>query len=318
MRKSLLLLFSLCLPAAGIHAQQAGPLVVAADGSGQYTTVQAAVDAAPSQSAGPVVIEIRPGTYHEKVVVPASKTHLVLRGTDAARTIISFEAHVGQPGITTPTSCSVLVQGADFEAENVTFENAAGYAAGQAVALDVEADRAQFRHCRLVGNQDVLLLAVGGTRQYFRDCYIEGTTDFIFGAATAVFDKCVVVSKKNSFVTAASTPEGQPYGFVFRDCRLLADTARASRVYLGRPWRPHARVVYLRCQLGNHIAPAGWDNWRNPDNERTAYYAEYRCTGPGARPAARVPWAHQLTARQARQYAPKQVFGGKDAWRVRD
>ena len=313
------LFFLIGLSASALAARaQTKPLVVAADGSGQYATVQAAVDAAPNQADKPVVIELRPGTYHEKVTVPALKTHLVFRGTDAARTIISFDAHVGQPGITTPTSCSVLVQGADFEAENVTFENAAGYTAGQAVALDVEADRAQFRRCRLVGNQDVLLLAVGGTRQYFRDCYIEGTTDFIFGAATAVFDKCVIQSKKNSFVTAASTPAGQAYGFVFRDCQLTADTARATKVFLGRPWRPNARVAYLRCRLGSHIAPAGWDNWKNPDNEKTAAYAEYQNTGPGANPAARVPWAHQLTTQEARDYTLKNIFGGKEAWRVKE
>lgn len=316
--KAYVLLASLWVGLAFRTQAQQAPLVVAADGSGLYRTVQAAVDAAPNQSDRPVVIELRPGTYHERVTVPALKTHLVFRGTDAKHTIITYDAHVGQPGITTPTSCSVLVQGADFEAENVTFENAAGYTAGQAVALDVEADRAQFRHCRLVGNQDVLLLAVGGTRQYFRDCYIEGTTDFIFGAATAVFDNCFILSKKNSFITAASTPQEQLYGFVFRNCQLAADTTRATSVRLGRPWRPYARVVYLRCRLGGHIAPEGWDNWRNPDNEKTAYYAEYQSTGPGAKPAARVSWAHQLTAKEARQYTLGHIFGGKMPWRVRE
>ncbi|RYY09906.1 MAG: pectin esterase, partial [Cytophagaceae bacterium] len=125
-----------------------------------------------------------------------------------------------------------------------------------------------------------------------------------------------ILSKKNSFVTAASTPEGQPYGFVFRHCQLAADTTRATSVRLGRPWRPYARVVYLHCRLGGHIAPAGWDNWRNPDNEKTAYYAEYQSTGPGANPAARVPWAHQLAAKEARQYTLGRIFGGKAPWRV--
>jgi pectinesterase len=206
------------------------------------------------------------------------------------------------------------VQANDFMAENVTFENAAGYTAGQAVALHVEADRAAFRHCRLLGNQDVLFLALGGTRQYFRDCYIEGTTDFIFGASTAVFDHCVIRSKKNSFVTAASTPAGQAYGFVFLRCALTADTTLAKKVYLGRPWRPHARVVYVRCQLGRHIAPAGWDNWKNPANEKTAYYAEYRSAGPGANPAARVPWARQLTAQEAKRYTLQEILGD---WKLR-
>jgi pectinesterase len=288
---------------------QSQTLVVAQDGSGQFSTVQAAVDAAPNQSKQPVVILLRPGTYHEKVVVPPLKTHLVLRGNDAARTIITYADHVGANGISTPTSYSVLVKAADFTAESVTFENAAGYTAGQAVALHVEADRAAFRHCRLVGNQDVLFLALGGTRQYFRDCYLEGTTDFIFGASTAVFDHCVIKSQKNSFVTAASTPAGQAYGFIFLGCKLTADTALAKKVYLGRPWRPNAKVAYLGCNLGGHIVPAGWDNWKNPDNEKTAYYAEYRSTGPGANPTGRASWAHQLTAREAKRYTLKQVLG---------
>ncbi len=175
--KQFILALGLSLGAVLAHAQ-GSPLVVAADGSGQFRTVQAAIEAAPSQSAVPVVILLKRGIYHEKVVVPATKPHLVLRGDDAASTVITYADHVGAGGISTPTSYSVLVRGADFTAENVTFENAAGYTAGQAVALHVEADRATFRHCRLVGNQDVLFLALGGTRQYFRDCYIEGTTDF--------------------------------------------------------------------------------------------------------------------------------------------
>lgn len=314
--KQLLLSFALVYSTLSAHAQ-AGPLVVAADGSGQFRTVQAAVDAVPSQSAQPVIIQLRRGTYHEKVVVPPLKTHLVLRGDDAANTVITYEDHVGANNISTPTSYSVLVRANDFTAENVTFENAAGYTAGQAVALHVEGDRAIFRHCRLVGNQDVLFLALGGTRQYFRDCYIEGTTDFIFGASTAVFNHCVIRSKKDSFVTAASTPAGQAHGFVFLNCKLTADTTLAKKVHLGRPWRPNAKVVYLHCDLGSHIVAAGWENWKNPENEKTAYYAEYRSVGPGANPAGRVPWSHQLTAKEAKQYTLKGIFGGKEGWKVK-
>ncbi|MGI4863160.1 MAG: pectinesterase family protein [Janthinobacterium lividum] len=291
-----------------------GPLVVAADGSGQFRTVQAAVDAAPNASAEPVIIHLKRGTYQEKLVVPAAKTHLILRGDNAATTVITYSDHVGANGITTPTSYSVLVQASDFTAENVTFENAAGYTAGQAVALHVEGDRAIFRHCRLVGNQDVLFLAMGGSRQLFEDCYIEGTTDFIFGASTAVFTNCLIKSKKNSFITAASTPAGQAYGFVFLNCKLIADTTLAQKVYLGRPWRPNAKVAYLRCQLGGHIVPAGWDNWKNPENEKTAAYAEYRSTGPGANPLARVAWAHQLTDKEAKNYTLARIFAGKPSW----
>jgi pectinesterase len=312
--KTRLLGVALGLIALATQAQTTSPLTVAADGSGQFRTVQAAIDAVPNQSAVPIIIQLKSGIYHEKVVVPTLKTHLVLRGDDAASTIITYSDHSGANGISTPTSYSVLVQAADFTAENVTFENAAGYTAGQAVALHVEGDRAIFRHCRMVGNQDVLFLAAGGSRQYYQDCHIEGTTDFIFGASIGVFDHCVIKSKKNSFVTAASTPEGQAYGFVFLDCKLTADTIMAQKVYLGRPWRPYARVAYLRCTLGPHIVPAGWENWRNPTNEKTAFYAEYRSAGPGANPAGRVPWSHQLSTKEAKQYTLKRIFGGTQAW----
>ncbi|MGI4873133.1 MAG: pectinesterase family protein [Janthinobacterium lividum] len=312
--KTFFLLAGFSLTTGLAAAQTAGPLVVAADGSGQFRTVQAAVDAVPNQSAQPVIIQLKKGTYHEKLVVPTLKTHIVLRGDDAASTIITYADHVGAGAISTPTSYSVLVQANDFTAENVTFENAAGYKAGQAVALHVEGDKAIFRHCRMVGNQDVLFLAAGGTRQYFRDCYIEGTTDFIFGASTAVFDHCQIKSKKDSFVTAASTPAGQTAGFVFLDCKLTADTTLAKKVHLGRPWRPNAQVVYLHCELGSHITPAGWENWKNPENEKTAYYAEYQSTGPGANPAKRVAWSHQLTSQEAKRYTVKQIFGGKEGW----
>ena len=304
----------LLLATLAAHART-GPIVVAQDGTGTYRTVQEAVDAVPNQAQKTVTIRIKKGTYREKLVVPTLKTHLRLVGDDAATTILTFNDHTGDAaGHNTYTSHSVLVQANDFAAENLTFENNAGYTAGQAVALHVEGDRCTFRRCRVVGNQDILFLATGHTRQYFQDCYLEGTTDFIFGASTAVFDHCVIKSKKNSFITAASTPEKQPFGFVFLNCQLTADTALAKKVHLGRPWRPSAKVVYLNTEMGSHIAPAGWDNWKNPENEKTAYFAEYNSTGPGARPAARVAWSHQLSAKEAKQYTLKAIFAASEPW----
>lgn len=294
---------------------QTGPITVAQDGTGTYRTVQEAVDAVPNQSQQPVTIRIKRGTYREKLVVPTLKTHLRLVGEDKGNTILTFDDHTGDAGgHNTYTSHSVLVQGNDFSAENLTFENTAGYTAGQAVALHVEADRATFANCRLLGNQDVLFLATDHTRQYFKNCYIEGTTDFIFGASTAVFDHCTILSKKNSFITAASTPPGQAFGFVFLNCKLLADTARAKKVYLGRPWRPNARVVYINTEMGRHITAPGWENWKNPENEKTAYFAEYKSTGPGANPQGRVAWSHQLTAKEAKQYTLKAIFAASEPW----
>ena len=313
-----LLPLALLLATSTAHGQsvpKTGPITVAQDGSGTYRTVQEAVDAVPNQSQQPVTILIKKGTYREKLVVPTLKTHLRLVGEGQGNTILTFDDHTGDAaGHNTYTSHSVLVQANDFSAENLTFENTAGYTAGQAVALHVEGDRATFLSCRMVGNQDILFLAAGHTRQYFQDCYIEGTTDFIFGASTAVFDHCTIKSKKNSFITAASTPPEQQFGFVFLGCKLTADTALAKLVNLGRPWRPNAKVVFLNTEMGAHIISAGWGNWKNPENEKTAYFAEYNSTGPGANAKGRVAWAHQLTKKEAKQYTLKAIFAASERW----
>ena len=195
----------------------------------------------------------------------------------------------------------MLFRSPEFSAQDLTIENSAGRVA-QAVALHVKGDRARVRNCRLIGNQDTLYVHNEYTRQHYIDTYIEGTTDFIFGAATAVFDRCTIKSMMNSYITAASTPEDQRYGLVFRDCTLLADTTAANRVYLGRPWRPNARTVFLNTRMGAHILPEGWHNWNDPSNERTASYAEYNSSGEGANPSQRVSWSHQLTGLQALEY----------------
>lgn len=307
------LLFLLTTAAQAQVSAANKPIVVAQDGSGQFRTVQEAVNSVPDQLQQQVVIRIKPGVYKEKLVVPTLKTHISLLGDNPLTTIITFDDHTGKGDINTYTSHSVLVQGNDFRAENITFKNTAGRGAGQAVALHVEADRCVFRNCRILGDQDTLFLAADHTRQYFLSCYIEGTTDFIFGAATTVFDRCQIYSKKNSHITAASTPQDQPYGFVFLNCRLLADTTQATNVSLGRPWRPYAKVAYLNTYMGAHIRPAGWDNWKKPENEKTASYAEYHSSGPGARVGERAGWARQLTAKEARQYTLRHIFASQQA-----
>ncbi|TVT39684.1 pectin esterase [Hymenobacter setariae] len=300
-------------PARPVPPPQVLLMHVAQDGSGDYRTIQEAVNASRDLSQVTVTIQIKNGIYREKLVVPSHKTHVRLVGESAVGTIITGADHTGDAaGHVTYTSHTVLVQANDFTAENITFENAAG-PVGQAVALHVEGDRATFRHCRMLGNQDTLFPAVENSRQYYQDCYIEGTTDFIFGTATAVFDNCEIRSKRNSYIAAAATTERQAYGFVFRRCRLTADSA-AHKVYLGRPWRPHSRTVYLNCELGQHILPLGWDNWRDAANEKTAYYAEYESTGPGASPAARAKWTHQLTAKEAKRYTLAAIFSGAASW----
>ncbi|MDB5236394.1 MAG: pectin esterase [Hymenobacter sp.] len=300
-------------PAAATPAPQVTEMTVAQDGSGMYKTIQEAVNASRDLSQVTVTIHIKNGIYHEKVVVPSHKTHVRLVGESAAGTVISNGDHTGDAaGHNTYSSHTVLVQANDFTAENITFENSAG-PVGQAVSLQVDGDRATFRNCRMLGNQDTLFPAVENSRQYYLNCYISGTTDFIFGTATAVFEGCTIHSKRDSYITAAATTARQPYGFVFFNCTLTADTV-AHKVYLGRPWRPHSKTVFLNSTLGAHITPAGWDNWRNPANEKTAYYAEYRSTGPGATAKGRVAWAHQLTAKEARRYTLKAIFGGSQPW----
>lgn len=287
---------------------QVREVVVAQDGSGNFTTIQAAVNAMPDHAQGQLIIHVKKGLYREKLVIPSWKTRIVLLGEDAMNTIISWDDHSGKGPINTFTSYTVLVQGNDFRAENITFENTAGRDVGQAVALHVEADRCVFVNCRMVANQDTLYTGVDNSRQYYLNCYIEGTTDFIFGPATAVFDRCTIHCKKNSYITAASTPPHQRFGYVFLNNTITA-SSDTLKVYLGRPWRPYAKTVFIRCTLGKHILPEGWHNWNKPDAEKTSFYAEYGSTGPGANPNARVPWSHQLTEAALREYTLPAIFG---------
>ena len=194
-------------------------LTVAADGTGNYTTVQAALDAVPEGNNTPFTIYIKNGTYKEVIVVDARKSFVHLIGEDKDKTILTYDNHAGTKlangdTLNTWTCASVFVYGNDFHAENLTIQNTAGFTAGQAVGLRIEGNRAAVINCRIVGNQDILFLSGSGVKHYFRNCYIEGTTDFIFGAATAVFKNCHIHSKKNSHVTAASTNSIIPFGFV--------------------------------------------------------------------------------------------------------
>ncbi|MBI5474655.1 MAG: pectin esterase, partial [Ignavibacteriae bacterium] len=214
--------------------------------------------------------------------------------------------------LSTFTSYTCKVAGNNNHFENITFVNSAGQV-GQAVALHVEGDRCTFRNCKLIGNQDTHFAAGENSRQYYENCYIEGTTDFIFGAATAYFENCTILSKKNSYITAASTPPTREFGFIFRNCTLIADS-NATKVYLGRPWRLYAYTVFLYCKLGSHILPEGWHNWSKPEAEKSARYAEYNCFGSGANPKARVVWSRQLSKEEAAVLTPQNVLRGFDFW----
>jgi pectinesterase len=291
--------------------------IVAKDGSGNFTTIQEAVTACRDYAERDYTILVKRGVYEEKLVIPSWKRRITIIGEDVDSTVVTFGDYAakldsnGKPLGTFRTS-TCLISGCDITVENITFVNSAGQV-GQAVALHVDGDRCVFRNCRLIGNQDTLFAGGEYARQYFVDCHIEGTTDFIFGPATAVFQRCTVLSKKDSYVTAASTPEKQPYGFIFLDCALIADS-NAGSVYLGRPWRLHAQTTFVRCQLGAHIRPGGWHNWNKAEAELTARYAEYENSGPGASPATRVAWSRQLTADEASALIPEKILAGRDGW----
>ena len=286
--------------------------VVSADGRGGFPTIQRAVDHvldhAPA-SVSRVILEIRPGVYRERVKIPQDRPNLTLVGSDASSTLITGGMSAAQAGGTF-FSPITEIDGAAFEAENLSFENSFG-TGSQAVALSIHSDRAVFRKCRFLGWQDTLYAAWG--RQYYRDCHIEGHVDFVFGNAAAVFDRCELYSRGSGYIAAQSrTRPDAPTGFVFRDCRLTA--APGSRVYLARPWRSCSRVVFINCWMGDQIEPAGWNNWGNPANEKTAWFAELGSTGPGANLAKRAPWARTITDADTASFGPEQFLKGLDGW----
>lgn len=290
--------------------------VVALDGSGDFTSVQAAIDAIPHLRTERTVVFIKKGVYKEKLMLPPTKTNITFIGEEVSQTILTFDDYASKKNqfgeeIGTSGSSSFFVYGDGFEARNLTFENSSG-PVGQAVAVRIDGDRVKFENCRFLGFQDTLYPHGNKSRQYYKNCYIEGTVDFIFGWSTAVFEGCTIFSKSAGYVTAASTEEGAAYGFVFIDCKLVG-SAPASSSYLGRPWRNYAQTVFLNCFLDGHLKPEGWHNWGKPDAEKTAFYGEYNNTGPGFVPAQRVHWAHLLQPQEASKYTLAQIFGD---WKV--
>ncbi|UGU14409.1 pectinesterase family protein [Sinomicrobium kalidii] len=319
--KKLVLVLLLSLHFSAVLAQdEVKPyreITVSQDGTADFTSIQEAVNATRDLGPGFVLIRIKKGTYHEKLVIPSWKTKIILKGEDRGETIIVNDDFSGKMNpvtgkeFSTFNSYTLLVKGNDFMAEDLTVKNAS-CGEGQAVALHVEGDRAVFRNCNILGCQDTIYLATEGSRQYYEGCYIEGTTDFIFGEATAVFNHCTVKSLRNSYVTAAATPPGRDFGFVFTECKLIADKD-VTKVYLGRPWRPHAKTVFIKSELGSHIVAEGWNPWKGdkmfPEKEKTAFYAEYENTGKGADTSRRVSWSHQLRTADAEKYTLKNILG---------
>lgn len=289
--------------------------VVAKDGSGDFFTVQEAINAVPDfRKEGRTTIYIRKGVYKEKLIIPESKINVSLIGAEGA--VISGDDYASKPNrfgenMSTSGSSSCYIYAPDLICENLTFENTAGRV-GQAVACFVSGDKVIFRNCRFLGNQDTLYNFGKHCRQYFENCYIEGTVDFIFGSSTAVFNRCTIHSLSKGYLTAPSTPQDEAYGYVFIDCRLTAADG-VEKVYLARPWRPYGKSVFIHCEMGDHILPVGWHNWNKKDAEKTCFFAEYENTGAGAATKKeRAKFSHQL--KNLKGYSIEEILAGEDGW----
>lgn len=287
-------------------------LQVAADGSATYKTVASALNTISSSNTTPTQIRIKPGTYREKLLVTkpfvtfcgqtGKEASTILTYNDGASTLNSSGTAIGTSG-----SASVTIKANDISMENITIENSFGVGS-QAVALLAQGQRLQFRNCRLLGNQDTLYTHSG--TQYYRNCHIQGTVDFIFGAATAVFENNVIHSVGGgSALTAPSTEQTVPYGLVFLGGKVTAVSSVAKgSVALGRNWRPYGAATYIRTELGQHISAVGWVKM-SENTLDTARFSEYLTTGAGANPSARAPQSKQLTAAQAATYTISNIFG---------
>lgn len=312
MRKVLGLLL-LLVAVSGTWAQERqDTIVVSRDGTGNFRTLQEAIESARAFMDYTVTIYVRNGVYKEKVIVPSWVENIDIIGEDRDKTIITYDDHANINKMGTFRTYTVKVEGSDITFKNLTIENNAAQL-GQAVALHTEGDRLKFINCRILGNQDTIYTGAKFTRLYFKDCYIDGTTDFIFGPSTALFEDCIIHSKRNSYVTAASTPKEAKYGYVFKHCKLTAEPG-VDKVYLGRPWRPYAYTLFIECELGKHIVSAGWHNWGKQSNEETARYMEYKNTGEGANASERVAWSKQLTKKETEAVTVDAIFRTQSNW----
>jgi pectinesterase len=317
--------------AQDVHVRVSPDVKTGIEATREFPTIQMALDHHPFPGIGPngkpgrVFIEIAPGIYPQRIIVTQNHPDVTLvgMGKSPSDVVITNSLNAKQAGGTFFTE-TVQINGPGFEADNITFENAAGNT-GQAVAVAVRADRAIFKRCRFLGHQDTLFADYG--RQYYVDSYIEGGVDFIFGNAAAVFDHTEIHAKAPGYLTAQSrTSPEQKTGYVILNSRVTSSIAHSGSAApsketgskevtsLGRPWRPYSRVVYINTELSADVTPEGWNTWGKTAAETKAYYAEFHSTGPGANPTARAPWSHQLTAAQARQFEPGIFLAGADHW----
>ncbi len=329
------------------------------DNPEHFSSIGSALAQIPANNTTPVIIEIAPGIYHEKLTI--NKPYITLRGMgeSSAHTVISYDDYaldLMEDGSKRGTfrTYTLFIDTHDVTLQHLTIENASGNSAthGQAIALYADGDRLMIDSCRLLGHQDTLFTGPlpekerqpGGFigpkqfapringRQYYKNCYICGDIDFIFGSATAYFEHCTIESllrTKTSaqsdalsdtsafpliqgYVTAASTPKGQAYGYVFSDCRFTSKDCPAGSVYLGRPWRDYAKTILISCELGAHIHPAGFHDWNRENTHDTVYYAEYASFPATSdyRPLSdRADFVQNLNEQQAGYFAKELVLG---------
>lgn len=297
-------------------------ITVAQDGSGQFTSIQKAINSIRDLGPSEALIKIKSGIYNEKIVIPSSKHLISIEGENNENTIITNDDFSGKLNpltnekLTTFDSYTFLVAGDDVKISNITIQNT-HCEKGQAVSLHVEGDRFVMKNSKILGCQDTLYAATDSSWQYYENCYIEGTTDFIFGQATAVFKNCEIKSLADSYITAAATSKENEFGFIFFDCHLTAKES-VSKVFLGRPWRPFAKTVFINTTMQKHILPEGWNPWKGdkmfPDKEKTAFYAEFGSKGDGANSDKRVEWSHQLSKKDLKKYTIKNIFKNLDNW----
>ncbi len=273
-------------------------ITVAADGSGDYTTIQDAIDAVPTNSSTYTLIYIKNGTYEEPLDIASNQVKVILYGEDELGVIITYATEEVEDLAT------LTVNAKEFIAYNLSIVNTAGSTYGPAQALRQETDKLIFVNCRIIGNQDTFRNRVG--RSYFKNCYFEGTVDFIFGDGTCIFEDCDLYSKGGTAITAASTKEYVDFGYIFRNCRVSA--ASGVSTYLGRPWREYAAVAFINCELPDNIKSEGWYNWGDEAKEETSRYAEYMNYGPGADPDSRVDWANMMVKTEADNYETLEVL----------
>ena len=326
-----LLTVSLAMSAANKY-DNPDTIVVARDGTGEFRNISDALEVCRAFMDYHKVIYVKKGTYKEKIIVPQWLQNIEICGEDRDQTIITYDDHANlsmdgsfwpaglkqqlqamgdRPILGTFRSFTVRVDANDITFKNITIENNAAKL-GQAVALHTQGDRLLFVNCRFLGNQDTVYTGMGDTRHYFKNCYIEGTTDFIFGASVVWFEGCTIHCKADSYITAASTPQESPFGYVFNNCTItVADDV--TKVYLGRPWRDYGYTLFMNCELPKQIRPEGWHHWEKK-REQTARYLEYNNRGEGASTKQRVGWSHQLTKKEAQEVTLQKVFQLSNLW----